>query len=221
MRKWLGLIACFGLMALPAAAQFKGGDSPSFEIGGGFAYRAFNAQTAPNVYGPPASEPRIPMNGWFVTVGYNFNGFLGVVSDIDWTRANVPNNLGLPGDDTVSSVMVGPQIYPIGHHRLTPFAHVEFGLAHESENITNTMEAADNGGCGTAASLLPCTLTDGSFGVAAGGGLDVSLTHSFAVRLGEFDWEQTRMFQPGPAYGNSNQSNWKVKAGIIVRFGGK
>jgi opacity protein-like surface antigen len=226
MRKWLGLVACLGLMALPAAAQFRGASTPSFEIGGGFAYRSFDAPSFPNpnysVNTTGESEPRMPMNGFFVTVGYNLNGFLGVVTDLDWTRANVPNDPFNPGNDSFSTVMVGPQIYPIGHHRLTPFAHVEFGLAHFREDLTNVDGFS---GCGTAAGVdgesFPCVATDGSFAVDAGGGLDFSVTHNFAVRVGEFDWEQSRMFEPGPATGNTNQNNWKVKAGIIVRFGGK
>ncbi|HTZ72602.1 MAG TPA: outer membrane beta-barrel protein [Candidatus Aquilonibacter sp.] len=228
MKKWLGLVACLGLMALPAAAQFKGVDTPSFEIGGGYAYRSFDAPNFPNanydVNTTNASEPRMAMNGFFVTVGYNLNGFIGVVSDFDWTHVNAPDDLFVPGNDSFSSLMVGPQIYPIGHHKITPFAHVEFGLAHFREDLTNVDGYS---GCGSAtippdgASTFPCVATDGSFAVDAGGGVDVSLTHNFAVRLGEFDWDQTRMFEPGAATGNTNQNNWKVKAGIIIRLGGK
>jgi hypothetical protein len=221
MRKALGLLICFGLMTLPAAAQFKskGGDVPSFEIGGGFTYRSFNAQTNEFEFDNSiSSEPRIPMNGFFATVAYNFNGFVGVVSDFDWTRANVPNDVGVPGNDTFSSLMVGPQIYPIGHHRLTPFAHVEFGLAHFRQDATNSPAGE---GCGVAQEGFPCFLTDGSFAVDAGGGVDFSVTKMIAIRAGEFDWDQSRMFEPGTATGNKNQSNWKVKAGIIIRFGGK
>jgi opacity protein-like surface antigen len=221
MRKRLGLVlvACLGL-ALPAAAQFRGSDATPFEIGGGYAYRSFNAQTTPNNTGDPATEPHVPMNGWFATVGYNFGSLFGVVTDLDWTRANVPNNVGLPGVNTFSSVMVGPQIYPLGHHRITPFAHVEFGLVHNADNISNTpfLEGENEGACGTVSSGVACTFTDGSFGIAAGGGVDFSLTHNLAVRLAQFDWEQSRMFEPGAATGNSNQNNWKVKAGVIVRF---
>ena len=217
MKKWLGVVACLGFMALPASAQFKA-DAPSFEVGGGFAYRSFNGPSYTNT-GYGVTEPRMGMNGWFATVDYNFNGFLGVTTDVDWTRADVPNDPNLPGTDTLSTVMVGPQIYPIGHHRITPFGHVEFGLAHFSWNVANVPLYE---GCGTEGSDVgPCTLTDGSFALGVGGGVDLTLMKAFAVRVGEFDWEQTRMFEPGPAYGNTNQNNWKVKAGIIIRFGGK
>jgi len=214
-KRWiLGLVLCLGLYALPAAAQFKGGDASSFEIGGGFAYRSFadqpdGAETESGV--PILSVPRVPMYGFFGTVSYNLNGFLGVATDFDWTRANVPNDSGIAGKNTFSSLMVGPQIYPIGHHKLTPFGHVEVGLAHFSQDASGTSFGGD---CGN-----DCTATDGSFAVAAGGGLDYSLTRTFAIRVAQFDWDQSRMFEPGAGTGNKNQNNWIVKAGIIVRLG--
>jgi hypothetical protein len=200
------MAACLGLMALPVSAQ-------SFDVGGGYAYRSFRAPA----YG--GTEPTTPMNGWFATVDYNFNRFIGVVTDFDMTRTNVPQDPTWPGDNTFSTVMVGPQLYPVGRHRITPFAHFEVGLAHFSNNVSNLSGFSS---CGTAGSDVgPCTVTDGSFAFDAGGGVDFSLTRAFAIRVGEFDWDQTRMFEPGNATGNHNQNNWKVKAGIIVRFGGK
>jgi hypothetical protein len=96
---------------------------------------------------------------------------------------------------------------------------VEFGLAHFAEDYTNV---PGDSGCGTLNSEVgPCVITDASFAVVAGGGLDFLLTRNFAVRAGEFDWEQSRMFEPGASTGNVNQNNWKVRAGIIVRFGGR
>jgi opacity protein-like surface antigen len=214
MRKWLGLVACFGLMALPAAAQFKGGNTPSFEIGGGYEYQSFNEPS----YGitPPVS--RLAMNGWFATVSYNVTPFLGVVTDVDWTREGLSkDNIfgdGGPDTNTVSTAVVGPRIYPVGHHRITPFGQVEFGLAHFATTLPSST------GCGTSSSDVgPCTTTDGSFAVSAGGGVDFSLTKNIAVRVAEFDWDQTRMFEPGGFTGNSNQNNWKVKAGIVFRLG--
>lgn len=214
MKKWLGVMACvayLGLMGMSTPAQ-------SVELGAGYAYRSFNAPAFNGFNLTPVVEPRISMNGWFATVGYNFNGFIGVVTDLDMTRTNVPQDFSFPGDNTFSTVMVGPQIYPLGHHRITPFGHFEVGLAHFSNNVSNDSAFS---GCGTLNSQYgACAETDGSFAFDLGAGLDFSLTHHFAIRVAEFDWDQSRMFEPGNYTGNSNQNNWKVKAGIIVRFGG-
>ena len=209
MKRWLGLFACMGLVALSAGAQ----SGPSVDVGGGYAYRSFSSQS----FGSSTPEPRMKMNGWFATFGYNFNGFLGVVTDVDWTRANTPNDQSFPGKNVFSTVMVGPQIYPLGHHRIAPFGHFEVGLAHFSNDISGTSSGV---GCGTTSSGTLCTVTDGSFAFDAGGGVDLGLSKHVAVR-GGFDWDQSRMFDPGAITLASNQNNWKVKAGIVFHFGGE
>lgn len=90
------------------------------------------------------------------------------------------------------------------------------GLAHFSEDISGVFTCGVQDGVNNG----PCTEDDGSFAFDVGGGVDVHFTHSIAVRLAEFDFDQTRMFG-GSANGNSNQNNWKVKAGIIFHFGGE
>jgi opacity protein-like surface antigen len=204
MRKMLGLLACLGLMALPAAAQFTGG-APMGEVGGGYAFRSLDT---------PLS-PRLTTNGFFANVEFNLNNFIGVSTDADFTRANKPNAAEpVEGMTELSSVMVGPQIYPLGHHRITPFFKAQVGLVHYSNTESNAVTS-----CQTE-SL--CTVTDGSFGFGAGAGVDFSVTKMFAIRLGEIDYEQSRMFEPNqPSVGDTygNQSNYKLKAGIIIRFG--
>lgn len=214
MKKMVGLLALAVLAALPAYAQ----SAPSFEFGGGYTYRSFDAQpfNAPDEGITFITEPRMAMNGWNATFGYNFNGFLGVVTDFDMTSTNVPHDIALPGKNTISTLMFGPQIYPMGHHRLTPFAHVEGGLAHFSQDISGVITCGIQNGANDG----PCTADYSSFAFDVGGGVDVHFTHSIAVRLAEFDYDQTRMFG-GAVNGNSNQNNWKVKAGIIFELGAK
>lgn len=57
------------------------------------------------------------------------------------------------------------------------------------------------------------TESDSAFAWEAGGGVDVNVSKHFAVRLGEFDYEQTRLFG-----GNPNQNNYKFKAGVLFHF---
>jgi opacity protein-like surface antigen len=210
MRKMLGLLACIGLMALPVAAQLKGGDAPAFEIGGGYTYRSFTIDNG--IFGPPPSQTA-NMNGWNVTVDANINDFLGVVTDIDGTRTTLPNSASaFPGTDALTTVMIGPQLYPVGHHRITPFAHGEFGLAEFRNDFPTGSD------CGSTDSG-PCYVTYGSLAFDLGGGVDFRVTNHIAVRVAEFDFEQTRLFEPSTANGYGNQNHFKVKAGIIIRFG--
>jgi opacity protein-like surface antigen len=188
MKKLLGLSVLLLLSSLPTLAQY---DEPKLEVGGGYTFRSLDV---------PFS-PRLNMNGWDFNAAYNFDKWIGVAADVDGTR----NDQGENGLTKVYTVMGGPRFYPLGHHRFTPFVQVMAGHAYLSIFIP-----ASGGG--------PFTITDGTFAWSAGGGLDATLTRHFAVRLGEFDYEQMHSFlldglEPGP-----RQNNFKFKAGVVVRF---
>src|SRR5271154_707556 len=111
MRKLLGLMTFLMLASLPVMAQ----GTPTAEVGGGYTFRSYGS--------PPEEQPpsRLSMNGWNVTGNYNFNQWLSAAVDVDWTTNS------FSGATThISTAMIGPQIYPLGHHKLTPFVH---GLA--------------------------------------------------------------------------------------------
>ena len=181
MKKLLGLVALLTLSTLPALAQSEG--YPKFEVGGGFMYRNYDLQESPR-----QNEP-----GWFLTADYNFANWLGLDLDIDE---------GFVAANSVSfqfhhfTFMAGPQVYPLGHRKLTPFAHALFGDSSEFFSAQDEFPA----------------FSDNRFAWEIGGGVDWSVTHHIAVRLGEFDFEQTHNF------GNPVQNNFKYKGGVVFRF---
>lgn len=196
MKKWLGLLACVGLVAFSVSAQ--GGNTPLAEVGGGYTFRSFAAPGAPN----------FNSNGWFANVEFNLNPWIGISTDADFTKKTLSTSTNFfPGPNDFSSVMVGPQLYLLGHHRIAPFFKVQLGLAHYSNTEPKST------GCGNF-----CTLTDGSFAFGAGAGVDLSVVKYLAIRVGEIDYEQTRLFEPADT-GLGNQNNYKFKAGVIFRFG--
>jgi opacity protein-like surface antigen len=175
MKKLLGLLALSMLATLPAMAQYGG---PRLEVNGGYTYTSYNA--------PGAS--RVNFNGWDAGVAFNVNSWLGAAGDFDGSYAS-------PSGTKVHlyTYMFGPRIYPLGHHKITPFVHGLFGGSHVS--------------------IPSATFTDNAFGWEIGGGVDYSVGEHIAIRVGELDYEQTRNFQPGP-----NQNNFKYKGGIVFRF---
>ncbi|MGD1211885.1 MAG: outer membrane beta-barrel protein [Candidatus Acidiferrales bacterium] len=189
MKKLLGLLALLTLANVagrPAMAQYT---EPRLEVGGGYTYRSWGVPLA-----------RTNMNGWNATVSFDVNNWLTATADFDGTYANADNgNLG--ADGWVETFMAGPRIYPIGHHKISPFVHALIGGDHASINI------AGGGG----------TQSDTTLAFEAGGGVDVDLTKHLAVRIGEFDWEQTRLFGPAST-GLPTQDNFKYKAAILFRF---
>ncbi len=190
MKRILGALALFAFSTLPAMAQSEG--YPKIEVGGGFMYRNYNLP----------ESPRQNEIGWFATADYNFTNWLGLDLDVDE---------GFQGTNAATfeyrhfTFLAGPQVYPIGHHRITPFAHALFG---DSTLIFPTLESVDSLG-----NPIPGTsVSNNKFAFAIGGGVDFSLTHRIAIRLAQFDYEQTNNF------GNPVQNNFKYKGGVIFRF---
>ena len=176
MKKLLGLLALFMLASLPAMAQYSG---PRLEVNGGYTYTSYDA---------PGGGPRVNFNGWDAGVGFNVNGWLSAAGDFDGSYAS-------PSGTRVDlyTYMFGPRIYPMGHHKITPFVHALFGGSHVS--------------------IPSASFTDTAFGWEVGGGVDYSIGEHIAIRVAEVDFEQTQNFQPGP-----NQNNFKYKGGIVFRF---
>ncbi len=178
----LALLALAGVTGRSAMAQ----DS-RVDVGGGYTYRSWGFPLA-----------RTNMNGWNATVSFNVNNWLTAAADFDGTYANADNG-PLGADGWVETFMAGPRIYPIGHHKISPFVHALIGGDHASINI------AGGGG----------SLSDTTLAFEAGGGVDVDVTKHFAVRIGEFDYEHTSLFG---SLGIAVQNNFKYKAAILFHF---
>jgi opacity protein-like surface antigen len=191
MKRILGVLALLMLSTLPAMAQSDA--YPKIEVGGGFMYRNYNNQFT----------PRLNEVGWFANADYNFLSRLGLDLNVDE---------GFYGGDPINSdeyhhftFMVGPQIYPLGHRRLTPFAHflvgdslfIYPGTAFETESGENYSE--------------------NRLAFELGGGVDWSFTHRIAIRLGEIDYEQDRNFGAG-GLGSPTQNNFKYEGGVVFHF---
>jgi len=193
MRKLLGLTTLLILASLPAMAQ----GTPAGEVGGGYTFRSYGLPTFEQ---PPS---RISMNGWNVTGDYNFNQWLGAAVDVDWTTNTSGDPVNGFGTTHISTAMIGPQIYPMGHHRLTPFVHGLFGAGRFYFNFPSA----------------PFDFAEYDFAWAAGGGVDYTVTPHVAVRLGQLDYEQVHFGLQ--AFGNgaaAAQNNFKYSAGILFRF---
>jgi opacity protein-like surface antigen len=195
MRKLLGLVTLLVLAHLPAMAQV----TPPGEVGAGYTFRSYGR---PNLQQPSS---RLSMNGWNITVDYNFISWLGVAADLDWT-GSASNG----ADTTIMTGTIGPQIYPLGHHKWTPFAHALFGAGR----FYYRFPCACLGTNGTSNYF-----SEYDFAWVAGGGLDYTVRPNVGIRLAEFDFEQVsfdlRGFGNGPV---PAQNNWKYSAAILLRF---
>jgi opacity protein-like surface antigen len=181
---------------------------PSVEVGGGYTFRSFAYPPAEGEDGGVLNFPRVSMNGWDANAALNLNKWIGVAADVDGTRSSAPDEISGNDITWVYTVMAGPRVYPIGHHKLTPFAQVLFGHSYLTITLPSETDCAPY-----------CKFTDGSFAWSAGGGLDWAVSRHFVVRLGEVDYERTAFFKisSAPLLSDAN-NNFKVKAGVILRF---
>jgi hypothetical protein len=210
--RMIKLLAALLLAVLCSCTPLKAQDK--IEIFGGFSYarvpvQIFNAVAigGPIVVTPPGTCP-IPVcppgvSGFFTTDHVNTHGweFSGAFKPTDWLGA-VADFSGHYGSTHGSNLrlntyLFGPQVsFPA---RVSPFAHVLFGAAHESLSNPGVALGIPNLGTNTA------------FATAVGAGIDVKPFHFVSVRLFQFDYLMTR-------FGSKTQNQPRASVGVIFHF---
>lgn len=184
-RLWL-IAGWLLLVSLPALAQ----DTPKVEVAGGYSY--LRADT----------DPRSNAHGWYVSVAGNLNRYVGLAADFSghYGSANLNTGAGnIKVDGTAHTFLFGPR-FSARRERLTPFAHV----------LAGAVRSRTAGQIGTVAVFNE----DTAFGLAVGGGVDVTLQRHVALRLIQADYLLTR-------FGSETQNNVRVTIGLVFRFGSR
>lgn len=92
---------------------------------------------------------------------------------------------------------------------IKPFGEVLFG-GSSTDGYSNLAKEIDaNGGTLSTSSQHPFTL-------AAGGGVDLSVSHHLSIRLAQFDYVLTRY--SNPLTNNSSQNNFRYFGGVVLKF---
>jgi hypothetical protein len=197
-----GVVLLFGTTIL---AQ----DYPKVEVPVGYSYMRFNPENSNIV-----SSFSLPRGGGGVTVFVNhafgisaeFNGFSNLTKTFTFpTTANSPCPAGrtVKADGNLFTYSIDP-VFKYRSEHFAPFVEALFGGVHSStyQNLFHTCQAT-------------CTTNNPSnntFDFVIGGGIDIPVTHSFAIGPAQFDYVLTRF---GNAFteGNQNQSNFRYQAG--------
>jgi len=192
----------------PLRAQDK------IEIFGGFTYarvpvQIFNATAigGPIIVIPPGTCPITGcppgIGGVFTTDHVNTHGweFSGAFKPLDWLGAvaDFSEHYGSTHGSNLhlNTYLFGPQVsFPA---RVSPFAHVLFGAAHES--LSNPGVALG----------IPNLGTDTAFATAIGAGIDVKPFPFVSIRLFQFDYLMTR-------FGGNTQNQPRASAGVVLHF---
>jgi hypothetical protein len=163
---------------------------PKYEVSADYTHITF--------YAP--SGPSFGMNGWNGSIDYNFKPRLGLEAEVLGTYNDQVKN----GNTTIYTALFGPQIYPLGHRKLTVFGHALFGVGHYQ----------------LAFPPLPpfpaSTVTRAGAGWELGGGADFYVHKNLGIRVVQLDYDKTDFFS-----GNASRGNFRISVGVIYRFGQK
>jgi opacity protein-like surface antigen len=195
MKKLFAVFALLAITGIPTLAQERGEETPLLEGNAGYTFLRWQ--------NPPAAQPpsSTNYNGFNVGAAYNFTDWLGLALDVSGTYNT---SQGVQTD--IYTYQAGPRIYPLHHHRLSPYVQ---GLI----------------GAGTFHFPVLVGPTETKLAFEIGGGVDYTLWKMIALR-GEADYQWTQflhgeareLIPPVPA---NDQNNFKFAASLVVRLGHK
>jgi opacity protein-like surface antigen len=200
----IGIMLCF-------CSSSRAQEVPRVEIFGGYSYLNIDLSSLSNALnqaGVSGVGDRLSLNGWEAAANVNFNRWIGVEGDLSGHyKGDCERLSGLTCKDL--SFMGGPR-FTYRKGKITVFAHGLFGgdTASVSTNGSNLVPGASD---------VSLSLSNTSFALAAGGGVDYMVTNRISFRLGQADYFLTRHFND---VGVPSQSNYRVSAGVVFTIGG-
>ena len=186
------------------------------DVFGGYSYLNFS----PTVTGLDSRN----FNGGGGAFDLYFLKILGIKADFmyygntTFTRT-VPVTIVIPGSGIIPAgtysaegnmfTYMGGPLVRIPTPLIKPFGEVLFGASSTDgySNLARVIHAA--GGTLSISSQHPFTL-------AAGGGVDITISHWLAIRPAEFDYVLTKY--SNPLTNNSSQNNFRYCGGVVLKF---
>ena len=156
----------------------------------------------------------VTLNGGSESLAYNLNSHLGLVGDFGAYESGrltlggaFPTSVHAKG--ALYSYMFGPRL-SLRSDRVTTFGQILLGGVHASD-------VSISGCSGSAAcTALP---SENSFAMTAGGGIDVTISRHFAVRVFQAEYLMTR-FRDLSTGNTARQNDVRLSTGILFRVGG-
>jgi hypothetical protein len=186
-------------------------DYPKVEVPVGYTYMRFNPENSNIVSGFSLNG-----GGGAVTVFVNhafgisaeFHGYSSLTKTFAFPATAIspcPAGCTVKADGNLFTYNIGP-VFKYRSEHFEPFVEALFGGAHSSNACQNLFKACQ------ATCTTTNTPSNNAFDFVIGGGIDIPVTHSFAIGPAQFDYVLTRL---GNAFtdGNQNQSNFRYQAG--------
>ena len=204
----VGIVLLFGTVA---CAQ----DYAKVEVHANYSYMRFNPENSNIVSGfsmnGGGGGVTVYVNHWLGIQG-DFQGYASITKTFNFpATANSPCPAGctVRGSGDMFTYNGGFILKHRAEH-YEPFVETLFGGAH-SNTYNNLFKACQATCVGT------ITPSNNAFDFIIGGGIDIPLSKSIAIRPAQFDFVLTR-FGNNFTKGNNNQSNFRYNGGIVFRF---
>ena len=185
MRTFLAAILLVSTLTVLSPAQ----TTPRAELFGGYSFLRVDANPFNN----------FNLHGWQTSATVNATRWLGFTANFGGNYGNPEVVSGFNLRFNAHTFLFGPTFSYRNKSRVTPFTHALFGVARGNGSVPLGITPGS------------VSLTDTSFAMAAGGGLDVHLNKIMATRLAQVDWVHTRLF-------GSTQNHVRVTTGLLFTF---
>jgi opacity protein-like surface antigen len=217
-KKWILAGALTFLVAISAVAQTT--EAPKAEITGEYSYVRFNPTL-------PGLNNR-NFNGGGVDLSYFFRPMVGFKAELLFygsttftttVATNLATSKGIipagtySANGSLQTYQFGP-IVKARYKHFEPFGEILFGVAHGNAyaNLSKVIAVAPGSTLKVQGSQTP-------FAMTVGGGIDIPVTPTIAIRAADIDYVLTRL--TNPLTSTNNQNNFKYSAGLQFRWGGK
>ena len=204
------------LFTLGSVMAFAADDHPTWETFAGYTYMRANSAT---------NVPSFSTNGGGGQLVYNFNKWVGFVTDIGATHNGNIGDVHL--DTTFINYLWGPRV-SLRSSRFTPYFHVLFGGMHAGSSIAvraipvATPPIYLPGDTTPVLPNTPVTLravtSQTAFAMATGGGIDIKLNKHVSFRPIGLDYMLTRL-QNVRDLNDRNQHHLRYTTGLNFTFG--
>lgn len=134
------------------------------------------------------------LNGWDASIATHLIGGLGL--EADYSDQYSGSSFVRPG----FTELYGPRFEFLSFPRVEPYVHALVGTVHEVESSG----CAPFQGCASSGQT--------SFGVAAGGGIEIKFTRHIWIRPFQLDYIHYKL-------GGQSQYSGRYSAGLVFRFG--
>lgn len=163
---------------------------PKYELAGMYQYLNFHP-------GDPVDS--FNNHGGAVSFAYNVSRFLGLTAELGAYHFKNTVSSTQVNSGELTSYLFGPRLNLRKFDHFVPFGEFLIGGAHAGPQVTGNVSQS-------------------SFAVATGGGVDIVLTRYLAWRFAQVDYLMTNF--SGPALAPSaRQNNFRAGTGIVFRWG--